>query len=124
MIRRYPKGARTDKLKRVDTNGFECCQVGVEYYSPKQCGGLNGVIYRQYFLTSLPAALTAGDNVSGLIDYGLTADDATDRHLFRGWSDNGTLSAKIKLSGTSGFGNLSLAVAGVTVQCGWVEYTK
>jgi hypothetical protein len=124
MINRKNNGVRTDKLKCVEHECFETCVSNCEYYSPNQRGGIDGIVYRQYFADTLPAALTSGDPVSKLIDYALEVDDATDRHLLRGWSDNGTISGIIKLSGTSGYGNLSLSAVGVTVISGWVEYTK
>ena len=123
-IFRKPKGARTDKLKCCLTNCFLTTQIGVEYVSPQQQGGIYGTIYRQFFTATLPAALTSGSIVGKLVDFGLCMDDATDRHTSKGWFSDGTNEADIKLSGTSGGGNLSLVATGVTIQSGWVDYAK
>ena len=123
-ISRKPKGARTDRLKCCTTNCFKITAVGVEYISPQQQGGIYGTIYRQFLTTSLPAALTSGSIVTRLVDYCLVVDDASNRHTCKGWFDDGTNEAGIALSGTSGGGNLSLVATGLTVQSGWVDYTK
>lgn len=124
MIYRKPKGARTDKLKCVEHSCFETCVCGCEYYSPKQRGGIYGPVYRQYFTTLLPSDLTSGNKVSRLIDHSMIVTDGTNRYLFRGWADRAGIVAAIYLTGTSGNGNLMPNVAGMTLQDGWVEYTK
>ncbi len=128
MINRKAKGARTDKLRCVETNGFELCVVGREYYSPNQHGDIYGTIYRQYFTTALPAGLTSGNSVAGLIDCAIqfkyttsqrglahgnaTAYGSSDNHIY------------IMLSGASGLGDLSIANTGYTSLKGWIDYTK
>ena len=123
-IYRYPKGSRTDKLKNCTSNCYQTSQVGVEYESPNQQGGIYGRIFRQFFIGSLPADLTSGAAVSKLIDYALSVDDASVRHVIHGWFSDGTDEAKITLSGASGAGDLALSATGLTVQAGWVDYTK
>lgn len=124
MINRKAKGARTDKLKCVESNCFELCVLGCEYFASDQRGGIHGTIYRQYFTTSLPSNLTSGDNVSRLIDHGIMVTDDINRYLFRGWADRGTACAAIYLTGASGYGNLVISSSVLTLIEGWVEYTK
>lgn len=35
--------------QRIDDDSWETAQVGVEYYSPDQLGGIHGTIIRQFF---------------------------------------------------------------------------
>lgn len=123
-IFRYPKGARTDKYKNCANNCYQIAAVGIEYESPDQHGGIYGKVYRQLFTTTLPAGLTSGSTVAMLVDYALTFDDASARNVSRGWFGDGTDEAKITLSGTSGGGDLTLSATGLTIQTGWVDYTK
>ncbi len=115
-------------LKKASDGSWETAEIGTEYYSPNQQGGIYGTVYRQYFAASLPSSLTSGSNVTGMIDYliqlkyttssrGLghgnaTAYGSSDNHIY------------IMLSGTTGAGNLSLNKDGYTSQKGWVDYTK
>lgn len=101
--------------------------VDTEYVSSEQHGGIYGKVFRQYFTTALPSSLTTGNTVSKLIDYHinmiLVADVA--RHIGQGWSDDGTDLVLIRLVGTSGNNNLTMASsAGMTIENGWVDYTK
>ena len=116
------------KLWDVTGGHFETATTGVEYYSPNQHGGIYGTIYRQYFPTTLPASLTSGNNVTGMIDYATQFKyTGTDRGVGHGnataygSSDNHIY---IMLGGASGSGNLSLATTGYTLQKGFVDYTK
>lgn len=124
MLLRKDRGARTDKLKCVADCCFKTTQIGVEYYSENQRGGIYGPVYMQFFTTALPSDLTSGDQVSRLIDYGLSVDNGANRHIFRGYTSDGIMSTILKLSGTEGNGNLSLTAVGITIVSGWVEYTK
>ena len=102
-------------------------QVGTEFISPEQHGGIYGTIFRQYFNTSLPSDLTSGSNVSRLIDFTVVADTGVDRFTVSGWSSDGTNTVIIRLTGTSGNGNLILSSSGTfagNIQFGWVDYTK
>ena len=113
-------------LIRASDGGFDSpAEVGVEYMSPEQKSGIHGTIYRQFFTTSLPAGLTSGDNVSKLIDYGISYHDTTNRAVARGDANYGTPLARIQLSGTAGNGNLVLEAGTPWVIIeGWVDYTK
>lgn len=127
LLHRKPKGARTDKLKNVATGCFEIAQVGVEYQGPKQNGGIYGIVYRQYFTTSLPADLTTGNNVSRIVDFTVIGHDGTDRYTARGLLGDGTDALGIRLDGTSGNSNATLITLGLftgNVQFGWIDYTK
>ncbi len=116
------------KLKRADTGAWETAQVGVEYESPKQQGGIYGTVYRQFFAATLPADLTSGNNVTGMIDYLIQFKyTGTDRGIGHGNATAygaGDDHIYIMLSGASGAGNLSFAKTGYTSQKGWVDYTK
>ncbi|KKK49873.1 hypothetical protein LCGC14_3130680, partial [marine sediment metagenome] len=102
-----------------------------EYYSPNQCGGIYGTIYRQNFntvLTSTNPRLDTGSIVTKMVDYvlhtkyttaarglghgNMTAYGSSDDHAY------------LMLSGATGGGNLSLNLTGYTVITGWVDYTK
>lgn len=100
--------------------------VNTEYLSPEQHGGLYGTVYRQYFTGSLPASLTSGNTVAMIIDYSIRYATSSNRGVARGWSQDGTNSAVITLSGASGNSNLALTLAGaITVAwISWVDYTK
>lgn len=100
--------------------------LNTEYVSPEQHGNLYGTVYRQYFNASLPAALTSGNNVAMLIDYAIRYVTSTNRGVVRGWSADGTNSAVITLTGTSGKGNLLLTLTGAFAAAwlSWVDYTK
>ncbi len=110
---------------------FETAVVNTEYYSPNQCGGIYGTIYRQYFntvLTSTNPRLDTGNNVTGMIDYSIqfkyTGDDRGLGHgnaTAYGSSDNHIY---VMLGGASGAGNLVFAPTGYTIQRGWADYTK
>lgn len=127
MLRRKPRGARTDKLKCVTHYNWETPVVGNEYLSPKENGGIYGTIYRQYFTTSLPSDLTSGNNVSRILDFTVVAHDGTDRYIARGLLGDGTDAIGIRLDGTSGNSNMTLIASGMfsgNVEFGWVDYTK
>lgn len=101
--------------------------VDTEYLSPEQHGGIYGTVYRQYFNITLPADLTSGDNVSKLIDFMVNVDGSSNRNVIRGWADNGTNKAAVRLNGLSGNSNLSIILAGDYIgnlSTGWVDYTK
>lgn len=118
---------KENKIKRADTGAWEAAQVGVEYIRPNQEGGIHGIVYRQYFTDALPEGLTAGDNVSDLINFAIIYDDTANRSVARGNTDDGTQSAHIVLSGAvdGAAGNLTLAVGGTSVlHSGWVDYCK
>ncbi len=110
---------------------FESAVVNTEYYSPNQCGGIYGVIYRQYFntlLTSTNPRLDTGSRVTKMVDFVLhTKYTGNDRGVAHGnmtaygSSDD---HAYIMLSGASGGGDLSLAVTGYSIITGWIDYTK
>lgn len=127
MLRRKPRGARTDKLKCVMDNNWETPIIGKEYLSPKKNGGIYGIIYRQYFTTSLPSDLTSGNNVSRILDFTVIGNDGTDRYIARGLLGDGTDTLGIRLDGVSGNSNMTLLAAGMfsgNVEFGWVDYTK
>lgn len=118
-------GRYNTKLQRVDNDEWESAQAGVEYYSNDQCGGIYGTVYRQYFTTSLPGGLTSGNNILKLVDYSISFNDGGNRGVARGYTSYSTTAdVQIMLSGTSGYGNLSLSGVTWTVIGGWVEYTK
>lgn len=123
MLHRKARGARTDKLKCCLTNCFETTQIGVEYEAPDQCGGIYGTIYRQYFTTALPIDLTTGMNVSRLIDFAMVVTEGTNRYLFHGYGNRSEAWITIYLKGTTGKEDLR-SHPGITLQDGWVEYTK
>ena len=124
------KGFAT-QLWDVAGGNFETAAVNTEYYSPNQCGGIYGVIYRQYFTTALTSTnprLDTGSRVTKMVDYVFhTKYTGNDRGLGHGnttaygSSDN---HAYLMLSGASGGGNLSFALTGYTVITGWVDYTR
>ncbi|KKM98010.1 hypothetical protein LCGC14_1162190, partial [marine sediment metagenome] len=110
---------------------WETAVINTEYYSPNQCGGIYGVIYRQYFttvLTSTNPRLDTGSIVTKMVDYVLhTKYTGADRGVGHGnMTAYGTSTdhAYLMLSGASGGGNLSLSLTGYTVITGWVDYTK
>ena len=123
MINRKAKGARTDKLRCVESNCFELCVLGCEYFASDQRGGIHGTIYRQYFTTALPSNLTTGMNVSRLIDFAMVVTEGTNRYLFHGYGNRAEAWVTIYLKGTTGKEDLRLH-PGITLQDGWVEYTK
>lgn len=100
--------------------------VNTEYVSPNQHGGLYGIVYRTYFTTALPAALTTGNNVSKLLHYEATFTNGIHRYTATGYTIGGSpATVEIYLAGTTGKNNLSLTTAGGwTVTDGWVDYTK
>ncbi len=124
------KGFAT-QLWDVAGGNWETAVVNIEYYSPNQCGGIYGTIYRQYFTTALTSTnprLDTGDIVTKMVDYVFhTKYTGNDRGLGHGnmtaygSSDN---HAYLMLSGASGGGNLSFALDGYTVITGWVDYTR
>ena len=124
------KGFAT-QLWDVAGGNWETAVINTEYYSPDQCGGIYGIIYRQYFntvLTSTNPRLDTGSRVTKMVDYVLhTKYTGNDRGVGHGnitafgSSDN---HAYLMLSGASGGGNLSLNLDGYTVITGWVDYTK
>jgi len=107
-------------------NEPEACVINTEYLSPEQHGGIYGTVYRQYFNVSLPSSLTSGNTVAMLIDYSIRYVTASNRGVVRGWSADGTNSAVITLTGTSGKGNLLLTLTGAFTAAwmSWVDYTK
>lgn len=126
----FRKRLESPKLWNPVTKKWETAVTGTEYLSPNQQGGIYGVVYRQYFTTSLPSSLTSGSNVTGLIDYSLQIKyTSSNRGLGHGnmtaygSSDN---HAYIMLSGGTmgGSGNLSFSVTNYSVKRGWVDYTK
>ena len=123
-IDRKSRGARTDKLKCVESNCFEETQIDTEYYAADQRGGLYGPVYVQFFGTTLPASLTSGDSVSRLLNVSMLVDDGNNRYIYRGWAQRESKAAGIYLEGTAGLGNIVESVVGVTLIEGWVEYTK
>ena len=124
------KGFAT-QLWDVAGANWETAAINTEYYSPNQCGGIYGIIYRQYFnavLTSTNPRLDTGNTVTKMVDYVLHSKYTTaDRGLGHGnmtaygSSDN---HAYLMLSGASGGGNLSFGLTGYTVITGWVDYTR
>ncbi len=127
---RAKKGFATE-LWDVVGGHFETAATGVEYYSPDQCGGIYGTIYRQYFTTALTSTnprLDNGSIVTKMVDYVFhTKYTGTDRGVGHGnmtaygSSDN---HAYLMLSGASGGGNLTFALDGYSVITGWVDYTR
>ncbi len=119
-------GSIDEKLKRVDNDLFETAQVGVEYYSPVQNGRKHGIVYRQYFATSLPSDLTSGNNVSNLVDYKLNVTGAGNRHVLNGYTNSSApAESYLHLAGASGNSNLFLTVnAPFVLVEGRVDYTK
>ena len=124
------KGFAT-QLWNISGGNWETAAVNIEYYSPNQCGGIYGTVYRQYFntvLTSTNPRLDTGSIVTKMVDYVIHSKYTTaDRGLGHGnmtaygSSDN---HAYLMLSGASGGGNLSFGLTGYTVITGWVDYTK
>jgi len=115
-------------VKLWDVNGqhWEIATTEVEYYGPNQHGGIYGTIYRSYFAASLPSYLTSGDSVSAIIDYTLMFT-IYGRHITRGvLHDKGDPNeeAKIVLTGASGKSNLAFLTQNITIDRGWVDYTK
>ena len=102
--------------------------LDTEYIALEQHGGLYGTIYIMHFGASLPAYLTAGNNIASIHDHSLNVVDsvATSRLNLMGYtyataSKFGTL----WLTGTSGSANLTTSFgADWTLTSGWVEYTK
>ena len=119
-------GSIDEKLKRVDNDAFETAQAGVEYYSPIQNGRKDGIVYRQYFTTSLPSDLTSGNNVSNLVDYKLVVTGGGNRHILSGYTyTSAATESFLILTGTSGNNNLNLAMGALfTLVEGYVDYTK
>ncbi|KKL71922.1 hypothetical protein LCGC14_2090060 [marine sediment metagenome] len=124
------KGFAT-QLWDIAGGNWETAVINTEYYSPNQCGGIYGTIYRQYFntvLTSTNPRLDTGSIVTKMVDYVLhTKYTGTDRGVGHGnMTAYGTSTdhAYLMLSGASGGGNLSLSLTGYTVITGWVDYTK
>ncbi len=119
------------ELWDVAGGNWETAVVNTEYYSPNQCGGIYGTIYRQYVnavLTSTNPRLDTGSRVTKMVDYVFhskyTGNDRGVGHgnmTAYGSSDN---HAYLMLSGASGGGNLSLALTGYSVITGWVDYTR
>lgn len=121
------------KLKRVDTGAYETAQTGVEYYSPVQQGRIYGIVYRQYFLTSLPGNLTSGNNVSALMDYIIqfVSEGTNVRNIAHGHTtavEGSDKRCSIWLTGASGNNNLIIDKEGTGDDYepirGWVDYTK
>ncbi len=123
-IHRKSRGARTDKLRCVETNCYEVTQINTEYYAADQRGGIYGPVYLQFFTTALPSSLTAGDNVSRLLNVSMLVEDGANRYMYRGWAARESKAAGIYLEGIAGKGNIVESVVGVTLIEGWVEYTK
>ena len=102
--------------------------VNVETISPNQHGGYYGTVYRTYFTTSLPAALTSGNNVSRILDFMAWAHlvSAGERYCIRGWASDGAGNFfDIDLTGTTNTkGNMVMGVGGFVLHDGWVDYTK
>ncbi len=119
-------GSIDEKLKRADNDLFETAQDGVEYYSPIQNGRKHGIVYRQYFTTSLPSDLTSGNNVSNLLDYKLMVTGAGNRHVLSAYTNSSSpAESYIHLGLTSGKSNLIITVgAPFTPVEGYVDYTK
>ena len=119
-------GSTDTRLQRADNDLFETAQDGVEYYSPVQNGRKHGIVYRQYFTTSLPSDLTSGNNVSNLVDYKLIVTGAGNRHVLNGYIySSAPEESYLHLGGTSGNNNLFLLVsAPFTLVEGCVDYTK
>ncbi len=118
----------TDKILIGDLATDSNRTTGEEYLSPEQHGGIYGTVYRQYFTTALPAGLTSGSIVTGMIDYSTQFKyTGTDRGVGHGnataygSSDNHIY---FMLSGATGSGNISLAATGYVLQKGWVDYTR
>ena len=124
------KGFAT-QLWDIAGGNWETAIINTEYYSPNQCGGIYGTIYRQYFTTALTSTNPRLDNggiVTKMVDYVLhTQYTSSARGVGHGnmtaygSSDN---HAYLMLSGISGGGDLSFALDGYSVLTGWVDYTR
>jgi hypothetical protein len=100
--------------------------LNTEYVSPNQHGGIYGTVYRTYFGATLPAALTAGNNVSNIIDSSMLVSNGSNRYRVDGWGSDGSSYAQIVLSTVTGKGNLTMAIGATfsAIISGFVDYTK
>ena len=112
---------KQNKFKRADTGAWEVAQTGVEYYSPKQEGGIYGAVYRQYFTTTLPSYLTSGGNVTRLVDFSMRTHIGTLYYSIHG-SYRGFATGEADIQDSSN--NLSLVLTTHVLDDGWVDYTK
>ncbi len=137
-VGRFQEGLGLQSVKGFATQlwdvagaNWETAAINTEYYSPNQCGGIYGTIYRQYFTTALTSTnprLDSGGIVTKMVDYVFhTKYTGNDRGVGHGnmtaygSSDN---HAYLMLSGASGGGNLSFALDGYSIITGWVDYTR
>lgn len=105
------------KLRRVDTGLWEAAQIGVEYYSPNQHGGIYGTIYRQYHgalahdasisISGITKMVDNGGTFNGDVNYSGHTSDGTDHlYIYR-------VANAVKMSITTWLHT-----------DGWVDYTK
>jgi hypothetical protein len=112
------------KMVRVDNGALEKAQIGVEYYSDHQQGGIFGTVIRTFF-----GALTDQDtikaNVSKLVATSISITNESYRTVATDLEKEGAgESVRVKLTGTTGKGNLVLTITGYTCESGWVDYIK
>lgn len=105
------------ELKRVDNGETETGQVGVEYFSPNQQGGIHGTIYRQYHGAKINLDTITITGITRLVDYGGGFNDA---NVYRGHSDDGSNHFFIEKS----VDTITFRIAGWNHDDGWVDYTK
>jgi hypothetical protein len=108
----------SDKLVVASDGTSETAEVGTEYVSPEQQGGIYGTIYRQYFGVKLTTEVVAAVGVDAILDYGIYDDTA--KNFYRGLHDDGTDTMKLAV----GTDEMVFTIVNLVCTKGWVDYTK
>lgn len=104
-------------LKRVDTGVYETAQIGVEYYSPDQHGGIYGTVYRQYHGAKTNGQTITTTGITNLVSFGGTFNSDT---CYFGFAGDGV--SRITLTRITNA--VRCDVTGWNITTGWVDYTK
>ncbi len=106
-----------NKLQRIDNGAYETAQVGVEYYSPNQHGGIYGIICRQYHGTKSNGNQIAITGITKLVDFGGLCDSQT---AYNGYTNDGTNYIYVN----KGVDLVQFNISGLTLNEGWIDYVK
>jgi hypothetical protein len=103
-------------VQRLD-GGWELPVTGREYWSP-----INGGYKRQYFPKTTATGTTLLSSSGQLLGYNMSVDDGTDEYPITSRYDNGTDSANIKRTTSTGAVTVNYSVAFTLTSDFWIEY--
>jgi hypothetical protein len=105
------------QLGNVATGGIEHAEVGTEYYSPDQSGGIYGAVYRQYHGHQADGSAVSVTGISKLISCAGSFDTI---HTYNGFTSDSISKVDVWLDGSS----VRFSALNWTINSGWFDYTK